>query len=144
MDSEFIAALRTKDVVLAKDDAELEIQAAKIEKMRRDISAARAGIQALLKTEGAEPVNTNITPGTADLVITNRPLLSILTEVLSDGKPRSTAELAKGLTAKGVRFGQSGDSSPLRVIHATLMGASRTSGAFNKLHDKWQIGHSQR
>ena len=54
---------------------------------------------------------------------------------LADGKPRSNAELAESMKVKGATFG---DSSAMRVINATLLGASRAPGAvIRKVGGKW-------
>jgi hypothetical protein len=162
MDNDLIAALRIKDKNLSTESSEVEMQLKTLNERLTKIRAARIGIQAILAEEGATPLegaaltNVSITPKAADIRMgipmgptgpvnpsapeTDRPLLVVLNDVMADGRPRTTAELAERLTAKGYSFGA---RSPLRVIHATLIGASQ-SGAFVKHGDKWQIGHSPR
>ena len=159
MDNELIAVLRAKDRNLSPEGSEIEMQLASLSERLNKIRAARAGIQAILAEEGAPALEgaalTNVPlprvsesritlgptgPSGPPDIDTDRPLVAVLNDVLADGNPQSTAELAERLATKGYQFGA---RSPLRVIHATLMGASQR-GTFVKNGDKWRIGHSPR
>jgi len=137
--SDYIRTLQAKDKAFEAEFVQLHADLDRISIRLRDIVSARSQIQSLLKLEGIEPsaIPKSESEG-MEITVSERPLIEILTDVLADGKARTTDELAESARAKGVQFGE---KSPKRIIHATLMGASR-HGAVNKDAGKWQIGNS--
>lgn len=138
----------------AKKSKEHEAERAKLQKRMaadearlRDLNGAIAGIETLLRVEGATVAAPATAAGTAKVVGLQGslqiaaprggtpPLKVVLTDALADGRPHELEELIAVAKSNGVDFGT---KDPHKAVNFTLMGISTGKKVQRVNGNTWQ------
>lgn len=141
--SDYTDTLRKKGREIAKKRAEIteRMQADSLELTK--LTAAEAGIAALLRLEGVVvpdlPSGGN-NPPTSKPYAPHKPskpllLSDVLKETLSDGQIKHVNDLIDAARSRGIDFG---DKSPFRTVNFTLMGIKSGKTIERMEGDRWR------
>ena len=135
--SQFIDSLRKKAKELAEERASINAKLMKLNARLTDLNGAIAGIESLLRVEGAAGAGsaapttpTAVTPGPAGSAPSKGTnggpqLYTVLISALADGKAHAVPDLVTVAKSQGVTFG---DKDPVKAVGFTLLGISRGKG----------------
>jgi hypothetical protein len=139
--SEYLDGLRRKAREIEKKQGFIQQRLRDDHEELVKLTAAREGIQALLRLEGATmddgPVQGNlaVNGGISPISTKVPPLAEVLKEALADGRARDINELIKAAQVRGVDFG---GKDPWKSVNFTLMGI-KTGNAVERVDgNRWR------